>query len=65
MKKQPKNLEEIKLFCEQHNLTLAQLIYGELIEVLSEKKADYTIQEIIELTKGQYGSESFKQFFIK
>ena len=31
LKNQPNNLEEIKLFCEKHNLTLKQLIDGELI----------------------------------
>lgn len=32
---------------------------------LKEKKASYTIQEIMELTEGQYGSEMFKTFFLK
>lgn len=32
---------------------------------LKEKKASYSIQEIIELTEGQYGSEEFKTFFQK
>ena len=31
--------------------------------VLSEKKEKYTIQDIINLTKGQYGAESFQNFF--
>ena len=31
--------------------------------VLAEKKQQYTIQEIIIFTKGQYGAESFKNFF--
>jgi hypothetical protein len=28
-------------------------------------KKQYTIREIIEITEGQYGSETFKQFFNK
>ena len=32
---------------------------------LNETKDKYTIAEIIELTKGQYGSATFKNFFIK
>ena len=32
--------------------------------VLGENKKDkYTIAEVIELTKGQYGSETFEKFF--
>lgn len=30
-----------------------------------DRKDEYTISEIINLTKGQYGSDSFKQFFKK
>ena len=30
---------------------------------LSEKKDKYTIREMIELTKGRYGNETFKEFF--
>ena len=30
---------------------------------LSEKKDKYTIREVIELTKGRYGNEIFKEFF--
>ena len=30
---------------------------------LSEKKDKYTIREVIELTKGRYGNETFKEFF--
>lgn len=32
---------------------------------LKEKKTSYTIQEIIELTEGQYGNMEFKSFFMK
>ena len=31
----------------------------------SEKRDRYTVAEIIELTKGQYGHEAFKAFFGK
>ena len=31
----------------------------------SKRKEKYTVREIIELTKGQYGSEAFKNFFNK
>lgn len=30
---------------------------------LSEKKERYTVQEMIDLTKGRYGNETFKEFF--
>ena len=30
-----------------------------------KKKEKYTVAEVIELTKGQYGAESFKEFFKK
>ena len=30
-----------------------------------KKKEKYTVSEVIELTKGQYGAESFKEFFKK
>lgn len=33
--------------------------------ILTVKKNKYTIKEIIELTRGQYGSEIFKDFFAK
>jgi len=32
---------------------------------LPKKKETYTIGEIIELTKGEYGNEIFKEFFFK
>lgn len=32
---------------------------------LTEKKESYTIREMIKLTKGRYGNESFKDFFNK
>lgn len=32
---------------------------------LKERKAHYSVQEIIELTEGQYGSKEFKSFFLK
>ena len=34
-------------------------------KILTVKKDKYTIKEIIELTRGQYGSEIFKYFFAK
>lgn len=33
--------------------------------ILTVKKEKYTIKEMIELTRGQYGSETFKKFFAK
>lgn len=33
------------------------------IDGLKERKERYTIRETIELTKGQYGAEKFKEFF--
>ena len=33
------------------------------LQSLGELKAEYTVQEIIELTKGQYGAETLKKFF--
>ena len=33
------------------------------IDSLGELKEAYTVREIVELTKGQYGAEKFKQFF--
>lgn len=35
------------------------------IKQLEKMKDKYTIAEIIELTKGQYGSATFKNFFMK
>lgn len=34
-------------------------------DVLTDKKEKYTIREIIEKTKGQYGNETFREFFVK
>jgi hypothetical protein len=31
--------------------------------VLGEKKEQYTVAEMIKLTSGQYGHETFKEFF--
>ena len=33
------------------------------LDGLAEIKDEYTVREIIELTKGQYGAETFKKFF--
>ena len=33
------------------------------VEGLAKKKKKYTVQEIITATKGQYGNETFKEFF--
>lgn len=33
------------------------------VDTLGELKASYTVREIIDLTDGRYGSESFKKFF--
>ena len=33
------------------------------VEGLAKKKKRYTVQEIITATKGQYGNETFKEFF--
>ena len=35
------------------------------LQSLKETKESYTVSEIIELTKGQYGATTFKNFFIK
>lgn len=33
------------------------------VEGLSKRKKKYTVAEIIEQTKGQYGNDTFKEFF--
>ena len=33
--------------------------------ILTVKKDRYTVREMMELTKGQYGSKMFKEFFAK
>jgi hypothetical protein len=33
--------------------------------ILSNRKDSYSVKEMIELTKGQYGSDKFKNFFVK
>lgn len=33
------------------------------VETLSKVKKEYTVQEIVELTRGQYGNRDFAQFF--
>ena len=35
----------------------------QFLDGLSEQKEEYTILEIVELTKGHYGAETFKKFF--
>ena len=35
----------------------------QFLDTLGELKDEYTVQEMIELTKGKYGSETFKNFF--
>ena len=35
----------------------------QFLQTLGELKPEYTVQEIIELTKGQYGAETLKKFF--
>lgn len=45
----------LKDFCKKYGLTIEQ----------ATGKEKYTVAEVIELTKGQYGSESLKEFFKK
>ena len=35
----------------------------QFLQTLGELKPEYTVQEIIELTKGQYGAETLRKFF--
>ena len=51
-------------------ITMYRIITGackagteQFLQSLGELKDEYTVQEIIELTKGQYGSETLKKFF--
>lgn len=36
---------------------------ADFVESIKEKKETYTIREVIEMTKGQYGSSRFAEFF--
>jgi len=35
----------------------------QFVQSLGELKERYTVRELVEMTKGQYGSERFAQFF--
>ena len=51
---QPKNLKEIELFAEKHNLTLKQLVEGELIKGSLNLRSLTTLLENTTFNVGAY-----------
>ncbi|MDE6091923.1 MAG: hypothetical protein K2G14_02365 [Ruminococcus sp.] len=69
---QYKNLSLDSIVKKDDAITMYRVITGacrqgtqDFLDSLTEIKKEYTVREIISLTKGSYGSDSFKRFFEK
>ena len=67
---QYRGLQKESIVSYEDAVTMYRIITGAckagteaFLQTLKEKKQKYTVAEIIEKTKGQYGSETFERFF--